>query len=60
MLTTLRWAVPAARAILAVTLPEPARTQVGRALDAVVDAGVDRDYAIEVYAALADAGFRVI
>lgn len=51
VLTTLRWSVPAARAILSATLPEPARTQVARALDAVADAAGRLDLAVATYEA---------
>ena len=49
VLNTLSWAVPSARAILAAILPEPARTIVGRALDAVAEASQRLAVAVEAY-----------
>lgn len=51
VLDTLRWAVPAARAITDGVLPEPARTQVGRALDATGDAARELGAAVDAYEA---------
>lgn len=51
VLSTLRWAVPAARAITDGVLPEPARTQVGRALDATGDAAQELGAAVDAYEA---------
>lgn len=51
VLTTLRWAVPAARAITDLVVPEPGRTQVGRALDAVTDAAGRLQLALTAYEA---------
>lgn len=49
VLDTLRWAVPAARAITDNVVPEPARTQVGRALDATGDAARELSAAVDAY-----------
>lgn len=49
VLTTLRWAVPAARAITDVTVSEPARTQVARALDATAAAAGEMERAVDAY-----------
>lgn len=49
VLDTLRWAVPAARAITDVVVPEPARTQVGRALDATGAAARELSAAVDAY-----------
>ncbi len=49
VLDTLRWAVPAARAITDSVVPEPARTQVGRALDATGDAARELSAAVDAY-----------
>lgn len=49
VLNTLSWAIPSARAILAAILPEPARTIVGRALDAVAEASTRLAVAVEAY-----------
>lgn len=49
VLSTLSWAVPAARAITDSVLPEPARTQVGRALDATGDAARELGAAVDAY-----------
>ncbi len=49
VLSTLSWAVPSARAILAAILPEPARTIVMRALDAVAEASQRLAVAVEAY-----------
>ncbi len=51
VLSTLRWSVPAARAITDVVVPEPARSQVGRALDAVADASGRLELALDAYEA---------
>lgn len=51
VLSTLRWSVPAARAILSAALPEPARTRVARALDAVADAAGRLELAVQAYEA---------
>lgn len=49
VLNTLSWAVPAARAITDSVLPEPARSQVGRALDATGDAARELGAAVDAY-----------
>ena len=49
VLDTLRWAIPAARAITDVVVPEPARTQVGRALDATGEAARELTAAVDAY-----------
>lgn len=49
VLDTLRWAVPAARAITDSVLTDPARTQVGRALDATGDAARELGAALDAY-----------
>ena len=49
VLDTLRWALPAARAITDVVVPEPARTQVGRALDATGEAARELSAAVDAY-----------
>lgn len=49
VLTTLRWAVPAARAITDLTVAEPGRTQVGRALDATAQAAERLQGAVDAY-----------
>lgn len=49
VLSTLSWAIPSARAILNAILPEPARTIVGRALDAVAEAATRLAVAVEAY-----------
>ena len=49
VLSTLSWAIPSARAILNAILPEPARTIVGRALDAVAEASSRLAVAVEAY-----------
>ena len=51
VLNTLSWAVPAARAITDVVVPEPARAQVGRALDATGDAARELQQAVDAYEA---------
>ena len=51
VLTTLRWAVPAARMVTNVLLDDPARSIVGRALDAVTDAAGRLDTALGAYEA---------
>jgi len=51
VLSTLGWAVPSARAITDLVVPEPARTQVGRALDAVTDAAGRLGLALDAYEA---------
>jgi hypothetical protein len=49
VLSTLSWAVPAARAITDSVLTDPARTQVGRALDATGDAARELGAALDAY-----------
>ena len=49
VLDTLRWAVPAARAITDAVLTDPARTQVGRALDATGEAAREFAAAVDAY-----------
>lgn len=49
VLATLSWAIPAARAITDGVLPDPARTVVGRALDATGDAARELGAAVEAY-----------
>lgn len=49
VLSTLGWAVPAARAITDSVLADPARTQVGRALDATGDAAREMQAAVDAY-----------
>ena len=49
VLDTLRWAVPAARAITDAVLTDPARTQVGRALDATGEAARELAAAVDAY-----------
>lgn len=49
VLSTLSWAVPAARAITDSVVPEPARTQVGRALDATGAAATELGAAVDAY-----------
>ncbi len=49
VLTTLRWAVPAARAIVGVTVPEPARAIVDRALGGVAEAADGLQGALDAY-----------
>jgi len=49
VLATLSWAIPAARAITNGVLYEPARTVVGRALDATGDAARELGAAVEAY-----------
>lgn len=49
VLSTLRWALPAARAITDVTVAEPGRTQVARALDAAAQAAQRMDGAVTAY-----------
>lgn len=51
VLTTLRWAVPAARVVLHAILEEPARSVVDRALDAVADAAGRLQASLDVYEA---------
>lgn len=51
VLTTLGWAVPSARAITDLVVPEPARTQVGRALDGVTAASRGLSVALDAYEA---------
>lgn len=51
VLTTLRWALPAARVVLHAILDEPARTVVDRALDAVADAAGRLGTSLDVYEA---------
>lgn len=51
VLSTLSWAVPAARAVTDLVVPEPARTQVGRALVAVTDAAGRLGLALDAYEA---------
>lgn len=51
VLGTLRWAVPAARVVCDLILPEPARTIVGRSLDAVADAAGRLEVALAAYEA---------
>lgn len=49
VLSTLRWALPAARAVTDSILSDPPRTQVARALDAAADASVRLDVALSAY-----------
>lgn len=49
VLTTLRWAVPAARVITDLTVAEPGRTQVARALDATTQAAERFQSAVDAY-----------
>lgn len=49
VLDTLRWAVPAARAITDAVLTDPARAQVGRALDATGEAARELGAAVDAY-----------
>lgn len=49
VLATLGWAIPAARAILATIVPEPARSVVLRALDALSDAAGRLGSAVDAY-----------
>jgi hypothetical protein len=49
VITTLRWALPAAAAILEATVPEPARTQVVRALAATTQATARLNEALVAY-----------
>jgi hypothetical protein len=51
VLDTLRWAVPAVRAVTNAILPEPSRTVVGRALDGVTDAAGRLSLAVQAYEA---------
>lgn len=49
VLSTLRWALPAARAVTDSLLSDPPRTQVARALDAAADAAGRLDVALSAY-----------
>ena len=49
VLSTLHWALPAARAVTDSLLSDPPRTQVGRALDAAADAAGRLDLALSAY-----------
>lgn len=49
VLSTLRWALPAARAVTDSLLSDPPRTQVARALDAAADAAGRLDVALAAY-----------
>lgn len=49
VLSTLRWALPAARAVTDSLLSDPPRTQVARALDAAADAARGLDGALDAY-----------
>lgn len=49
VLSTLRWALPAARAVTDSLLSDPPRTQVSRALDAAADAAGRLDVALSAY-----------
>lgn len=49
VLSTLRWALPAARAVTDSLLSDPPRTQVARALDAAADAAGRLDVALDAY-----------
>lgn len=49
VLSTLRWALPAARAVTDSLLSDPPRTQVARALDAAADAAGRLDLALDAY-----------
>ena len=51
VITTLRWALPAARAITDLTVAEPGRTQVARALDAAAQATDRLHGAVDAYEA---------
>ena len=51
VITTLRWALPAARAITDLTVSEPGRTQVARALDAAAQATDRLHGAVDAYEA---------
>lgn len=51
VLNTLSWAVPSARAITDLVIPEPARTHVGRALGAVTDAAGRLRLSLDAYEA---------
>jgi len=51
VITTLRWALPAARAITDLTVAEPGRTQVARALDAAAQATDRMHGAVDAYEA---------
>ena len=51
VITTLRWALPAARAITDLTVAEPGRTQVARALDAAAQATDRLHDAVDAYEA---------
>jgi len=51
VLSTLRWAIPAARVVLHAILEEPARSVVDRALDAVADAAGRLGGALDTYEA---------
>lgn len=51
VLSTVSWVSPAARAVLQVVLPDPARAIVGRALDAVDDAATRLGAAVDAYEA---------
>lgn len=51
VLSTLRWALPAARSVTDALLSDPPRAQVGRALDAAADAAGRLDAALSAYEA---------
>lgn len=51
VLSTLRWALPAARSVTDMILSDPPRTQVGRALDAAADAAGRLSAALDAYEA---------
>lgn len=51
VLVVVRWAVPAAKLVISATVQDPGKTLVLRALDAVADAAVRLETALDVYVA---------
>lgn len=51
VLSTLGWAIPAARVVIVSILPEPAASVVGRVLDSVADAATRLQVALDAYTA---------